>query len=69
VKPLEINEERCKENLERSTAYATLLTPVLGYDVVSRAVKKALQDDTSIRHVLVEQGTMTAEEFEEAVRR
>jgi aspartate ammonia-lyase len=69
VKPLEINEERCKENLERSTAYATLLTPVLGYDVVSKAVKKALDNDTSIRHVLVEQGTMTAEEFEEAVRR
>jgi aspartate ammonia-lyase len=69
VKPLEINEERCKENLERSTAYATLLTPVLGYDVVSRAVKRALQDDTSIRQVLFEQGTMTEEEFEEAVRR
>ena len=35
------NEERCKENLEKSTAYATLLTPKLGYEAVSKMVKEA----------------------------
>jgi aspartate ammonia-lyase len=35
------NESQCKENLEKSTACATLLTPKLGYETISKLVKEA----------------------------
>lgn len=41
VQTLLVNEERCREHLEQSTAYATLLTPKLGYDAVSKMVKES----------------------------
>jgi aspartate ammonia-lyase len=66
IVPMEANEERCAELLERSTAYATLLTPVLGYDIVSKAVKESVQRGISIREVIMEKGLMTEDEFEDA---
>ncbi len=34
--------DRCIENLEKSTAFVTLLTSILGYDKVSEVVKMAV---------------------------
>jgi len=39
VGKLKANEKACRENLERSTAYATLLTPKLGYEKVAKMLK------------------------------
>jgi fumarate hydratase class II len=38
---LEVNEERCKENVEQSLALATALVPVIGYDAASALAKTA----------------------------
>jgi aspartate ammonia-lyase len=43
VDVLLVDESRCQDLLVHSTAYATLLTPRLGYDVVSRIVKETRQ--------------------------
>lgn len=56
ISTLVVNKERCRELLEQSTAYATFLTPVLGYDAVSDAVKVALRSGKTLRHVLIESG-------------
>jgi aspartate ammonia-lyase len=38
------NEKKCKELLENSSAYATMLTPELGYEQVSKMVKTSRQE-------------------------
>ncbi|MBI4008629.1 aspartate ammonia-lyase [Candidatus Roizmanbacteria bacterium] len=61
---LKVNKERCKENLERSTAYATLLTPKFGYDKVSRLVQKALKENKTLREVILEEDILSEKEFD-----
>ena len=39
VRGIKADKEKCKYFLENSTAYATLLVPRLGYDLVSEIVK------------------------------
>lgn len=62
------NEERCKELLESSTAYATLLTPLLGYDLVSKVVEKSISSGKTIREVIAQEKLLTESEFEKAVK-
>jgi len=67
IATLQVNKEKCKELLENSTAYATLLTPILGYDTVTELVQesitthipfitlikqKHLLSDTKLHHIL-----------------
>lgn len=61
------NKERCRELLECSTAYATLLTPRLGYDKVSRLVKLSLGENKTIRELVLEQNLLSPEEFNKIV--
>jgi aspartate ammonia-lyase len=64
IKKIIVNRERCLKLLERSTAYATLLTPHLGYDTVSAVVKEAVASKKSIREIILEKRLLTDEEFE-----
>jgi aspartate ammonia-lyase len=61
---IKVNRARCKELLEKSTAYATLLTPKLGYDKVSELVKEALKTNRTIREIVIEQKLLTNKEFD-----
>ncbi len=67
VRQIKANPERCKEHLEKSTAYATLLTPILGYDTVSRAVKEAIAGHKTIRQVIVDGGYLSESDFNAAI--
>lgn len=62
------NEKRCKELLERSTAYATLLTPRLGYDTVSTIVKEAVEENKTIREITLGRKLLTKKGFDEIVQ-
>ena len=68
VVSIKANKERCKELLEKSTAYATMLTPKLGYDAVSAAVKEALSTGRTLREILVEKQLLTNKEFDQIIR-
>ncbi len=65
---MEVDEKRCKELLEKSTAYSTLLTPVLGYDTVSALVKEAIKEGKTIREKILEEKLMTEGEFDRIIR-
>jgi len=69
VATLKVNRKRCKELLEKSTAYATLLTPTLGYDAVSNAVKESVKTQKTLRQVLIEKKLITNEEFDVVIGR
>jgi aspartate ammonia-lyase len=68
IQTLKVDEKRCKENLEKSTAYATLLSPRLGYDKVSKLVKEAISNNSTIRNVVVEKYKLISkDEFNQIV--
>jgi aspartate ammonia-lyase len=48
------NEEKCKEHLEKSTAYATMLTPKLGYEEVSKMVKASKHNGKTLQETLLQ---------------
>ncbi|HSW89088.1 MAG TPA: aspartate ammonia-lyase [Candidatus Saccharimonadales bacterium] len=61
---IQANPEKCKEHLEKSTAYATLLTPVLGYDKTSEIVKKAIAQKKTIRQIILENNYLDQKTFD-----
>jgi aspartate ammonia-lyase len=65
---LTANRERCRELLERSTAYATLLTPKLGYEVMSDVVKETVKTGKTLREVVLEKKLLSNKEFDATVK-
>ncbi len=68
VAGIEANKPRIKEHLERSTAYATLLNPVIGYDKAAECVKEAVATGKTLREVVLERKLLTPKEFDRATR-
>ncbi len=68
VSGIEPNEERLRENLERSLMLVTALNPHLGYDRAAQIAKKAYAEGTSLKEAAVALGLLTAEQFDERVR-
>jgi aspartate ammonia-lyase len=67
VNGISADEARCKSHVETSTAVATALVPVLGYEKTSRLVKLALEKGISIRKAVVSQEILKEEEFNELI--
>ncbi len=57
------NEERCRELVENSVGTVTVLAPVIGYQKAADIAKKALQQNRSVREVLLEEHVMEPEEL------
>lgn len=64
IKKIVANKKRCFELLEKSTAYSTLLTPVLGYDTVSKIVKEAVVTGKTLKQIILEKKLMTEAKLE-----
>ena len=67
VSEIKANKEKCKYFLEISTAYATLLVPRLGYDLVSEIVKKSIVTGKTLRGVVVGEKHLSDNEFDKIV--
>jgi len=65
VTELIVDEERCLEHLENSSALITVLSPILGYEASSDIAKKALQQKKTIRQVLIDEAVFTKDELDE----
>jgi aspartate ammonia-lyase len=68
VASIKADKEKCKHHLENSTAYATLLTPRLGYDKVSEIVKKSVATKKNLREIVVGEKYLTEKEFNSLLR-
>lgn len=62
-----IDEEKTAALLEKSSAYATLFTPLLGYDVMSHCVKESIDTKTSLKTILLEKHYITLEQFDQII--
>lgn len=66
IKP---NKRIIKEHLEQSTAYASSLSPRLGYDVVAAVVKEAIKTGKTLRAVVLNKKLLTNKEFDALIKR
>jgi aspartate ammonia-lyase len=64
---LEPDEARCREHVEGATATVTALVERLGYTRAAEVAETARAERKTIRQVVVEQGLLTAAEFDELV--
>ncbi len=67
VSKIKVNEKKCLEHLEKSTAYATFLVPKLGYDLVSQIVKESISYGQTLREVVLNNKYLSNKEFDKLV--
>jgi len=65
VEGLEADEARCRRQVEYSTATATALVPVLGYDGASHLLRYAREHRLTVKDAAIDGGFLTLEQFEE----
>ena len=64
VSGIKANAEKMRTDLERSLMLATALNPYIGYENAVKVVKKAYNEDISLREACLELGYLSAEEFD-----
>jgi aspartate ammonia-lyase len=67
VEGLAANEARCRQHVEASTATATALLPVLGYEGACEVVRRAGETGKSLRAICVDGGLMDEATFDEMI--
>lgn len=60
VAGLQANEEKCRENIEKTLALVTALVPAIGYDAAASLAKLAHQSGRTIREVALEKSGLDA---------
>lgn len=64
---IEANRTAIAGYLEASLMLVTALTPKIGYDAAAKLAQKAHRDGSTLREVAIEDGALTAEEFDALV--
>ncbi len=67
VADLDANKDRCKALVNIATSAATVLVEELGYDAATTLAQDAARTGRPVRSLVLEQGLMTAERFDELV--
>jgi aspartate ammonia-lyase len=64
VKGIRVNEERCKDLLEKSAGIALALNPFIGYEKAAEVAKEALARGLPLREIVLEKGLLSAEQLD-----
>jgi fumarate hydratase class II len=67
LRGLEPRVDVMKRYLESSLMLVTALSPIIGYDRAAQAVKTAQETQRSLREVVIEQGDLTPEKYDEVI--
>ena len=59
------DEERCRRNAESTAALATVLAPRIGYDKAAEVAKRSLNEDKTLREVVLEMELMSAADLDD----
>ena len=63
VKGIRANKKKIKEYLDNSLMLVTALAPRIGYDNAAKIAKKALKNNTKLKHEAIKSGLITEKEF------
>lgn len=64
---IEVDEARCRRHVEEATATLTALLPALGYEGACRIAHQAGETGRSVRDIVLAEGLLTPQEFDELV--
>lgn len=67
LRDLKPNLKQIQANLNKSLMLATALNPVIGYDKAAQVVRKAHQEDKTLKEVVLELKLLTEKEFDKLV--
>jgi aspartate ammonia-lyase len=67
VNGIEADEARCRLHVENSTAAATALVPVLGYERTADAMRRAREQGMTLREMVTKLNWMSMAEFDQAI--
>jgi aspartate ammonia-lyase len=65
VEGIEADVERCAAHVRASSAAATALVPEIGYDAACDVARRAREQAATIRDVVVAEGILTADQYDE----
>ncbi len=65
---IKANKEKMHHNLHNSLMLVTVLNPYIGYENAAKTVKKAYEENISIKQACVELGFLTEEKFDEVFK-
>ena len=65
---IKVNEEKMKENLDRSLMLVTALNPYIGYENSAKVAKLAYAENITLREACLKLGFLTAERFDEVFK-
>ncbi|MDD7794723.1 aspartate ammonia-lyase [Clostridium sp. 'White wine YQ'] len=63
IEGIEVNKDKCAENLEKSTAMTAALIHHIGYDKASEVAKKSLTSGKTLREILTSENILSEEEI------
>lgn len=61
------SEEKCRMNVENSTASVTALIPLIGYSKASEIIKRSKTGSITLKEAAIRSGLITPEQFDEMV--
>lgn len=67
AKGIEANEEKIKENVDRSLMLVTALNPYIGYEKAAEIAKLAFKENATLKEAALKLGYLTEEQFNEWV--
>jgi aspartate ammonia-lyase len=67
VRGITANESRCRQAVAAATATVTALVDPLGYPAAEAVARAAQAEGKTVRQVVLDQGLLTAEQFDEAI--
>ena len=67
IKGIKANKKKIKEHLENSLMLVTALAPHIGYDTAAKIAKKALKNDTTLKHEVLKTGLVKEKDYERLI--
>ena len=68
VSGIQVNEEKMRENLDRSLMLVTALNPYIGYENSAKVAKLAYAENITLREACLKLGFLTPEKFDEVFK-
>jgi fumarate hydratase class II len=68
VSGIKVNEEKMRENLDRSLMLVTALNPYIGYENSAKVAKLAYAENITLREACLKLGFLTPEKFDEVFK-
>lgn len=68
VNGIKANADNCMNHLLKSKSIATYLLPVFGYTKMEEVIRKASEQNLSIKEILIKDGLLNSEEFDSIIQ-